>query len=131
MRNKFIIISLLIAFILPVAGCQSRGAVAGVNSVTSQAENNQPAVLSLTQQESQYEIAVKEILATYWQSQDISGVKDKILALRAPVKYTDLHLSLVLAFESIEQGKKISDQSKINSGADKLNQLKVQYSWLQ
>ncbi len=80
--------------------------------------------------EKQYEKSVKSILQPAYLGQGISGIKQQILDLRAPAKYLDLHLNLVLIFDSIEEGQKQADQAKIEAGLDKLEQLKQQYPWL-
>jgi|SRR3989344_5673338 len=99
-----------------------------------QADNfsNQPASPAISQEDldRQYQASLKEILGPYWQTGQISGLKDQILALRAPSQYLDLHFNLVVAFELIEQGQADADQAKIEDGLSKLDQLKGQYPWL-
>jgi len=78
-----------------------------------------------------YEDQVKSILAPFWSAQTSTGIKAKILELRAPTQYLDLHLQLVLAFGLLEQGQQTADQAKIEEGLGQLNQLKVAYPWLE
>lgn len=91
---------------------------------------NQSKPVNAVNLEQQYELSLKEILKPYWQNQEINGIKDKILDLRAPAKYLDLHFNLVIAFELIGQGQAVSNQAEIEEGLEKLLQLKAQYNWL-
>jgi folylpolyglutamate synthase/dihydropteroate synthase len=80
--------------------------------------------------EKEYKSAVSNILKPYWETQDIAGIKEKILELRAPAEYLSLHFNLVTAFELLEQGQFESDQAKIEEGLEKINKAKEQYSWI-
>lgn len=81
--------------------------------------------------ERQYEQQLAEILKPFWASNDPTNIKSKILELHAPGKYLDLHLTIVLAFDLIEQGSQAADQATIEQGLEKLNQLKADYRWLE
>ncbi|MFA6322588.1 MAG: hypothetical protein WCX71_03880 [Candidatus Buchananbacteria bacterium] len=125
-RNIILIITLFSVGII-TAGCGLKPEVITTTSVSTQTETVQA---DLGQLEKNYENDVKTIMAPYWQGQNFSGIKDKILALKAPSKYLDLHLNLVIGLELIEQGQATSDQEKIETGMDKINQLLAQYSFI-
>jgi hypothetical protein len=114
----------LAAACLLVTGCGLKN-----NSLTNSGLPSEKKV-DTSRAEQKYENDLKTILQPYWQSQQPVGIKDQILALKVPAKYSNLHLNLVIAFELLEQGKAKSDQTKINSGNHKLNKLVSEYSWL-
>jgi len=91
---------------------------------------NQP-LPSNPELERQYEQQLAAILKPFWAGNNPTGIKSKILELHAPGKYLDLHLSIVLAFDLIEQGSQTADQATIEQGLEKLNQLKADYRWLE
>ncbi|MFA6410070.1 MAG: hypothetical protein WCW26_00630 [Candidatus Buchananbacteria bacterium] len=97
----------------------------------NQQKANLQAELENPKLEREYEVALKAVMDPYWQTGDYSGLKDKILAQKAPAKYLDLHLNLVIALDSLEQGTKESDQVKIKTAQDNLLKLKNQYRWLE
>lgn len=129
MRKKLTTIFLLVITTIILSAC-------GIGSNNNQSKSffgdqQQKQVNSSNPQlEKEYEKELKTIMAPVWQSQQLDGVKDKVLALKAPAKYIELHLNLVLALDKIETGKTNSDQTKVQEGLDKLNQLKTQYPWL-
>lgn len=92
--------------------------------------NNQATIQSNPELEKKYEQQLKIILKPFWTNNDPDNLQEQILELRAPAKYLDLHLNIVLAFDLINQGRLTEDQAKIEEGLEKLNQLKKQYSWL-
>lgn len=87
-------------------------------------------VKSQQELEKDYQNSLTLILDPYWSSKDISGIKEQILELTAPAKYTQLHFDLVVAFELLEQGRKDSDQSKIEQGIDELNSIVAKNPWI-
>lgn len=121
--KKILVLLILIFLVLPVSAC--------LKNKSAQPAANQPKILTAAEQQTQYESALKEILKSYFQDNKITGIKDKILELKAPGQYLDLHLNLVITFELLEQGKAGSDQAKIEQGLDKINKLKSQYSWVE
>ena len=122
-RGKLIFILLFFIFLL--------SACAKSPNLFTNLNTSQPETLSLEEIERQYESSLQEILKPGWENKEISGIKDKILALKAPTKYLDLHFNLVIAFELIEQGQKAADQAKIEDGLEKIAKLKTQYPWLE
>ncbi|OGY48486.1 MAG: hypothetical protein A3J65_01180 [Candidatus Buchananbacteria bacterium RIFCSPHIGHO2_02_FULL_45_11b] len=130
MNTKFITLILLFSLSLSLSACLKAKDRLDFNQNQNGGKEVQPPVLAEAELEQNYQTAVKEALLPYWQKQDISGVKDKILELRAPAKFLDLHFNLVVALELLEQGKAGADQGKIEAGMEKLNVLKTKYPWL-
>ena len=77
-----------------------------------------------------YEKKLLAVLAPYWQQQAVDNVKAGLLELRAPAKYLDLHLGLVLAFEKIQEGTTTGTQSEVADGVEQLESLVRQYPWI-
>ncbi|MFA5022483.1 MAG: hypothetical protein WC508_05400 [Patescibacteria group bacterium] len=122
---NLLVVAGLFFLVLSFSGCGKSTNISNGNQGTNtlQQEN--------LQLERSYEQDLKQVLAPYWQTRDIAGVRDKILNLKAPAKYLDLHLNLVIAFDLLEQGQKAGDETKTKSGLDKLSQLKDSYNWLE
>jgi len=132
-QNKNTLAALGVLMVLTLAiGCRQTPANEEIRppAAADQPTEEPAKILSQAEQEAAYEAGVKAGLRPYWQKQDVSGIKDQILDLRAPAKYLDLHLNLVIALESLEQGEKTADQAKIESAMDKLNELKTAYPWI-
>jgi len=123
-KKKIILFFLFSPFLL--IACLRNPSV-NINITNTNAKQDE---LTPEELEQKYESEISEILQPVWQNKDFTGVKEKILALKAPAKYLDLHLNLVIAFELIEQGQMDSDQDKIEEGIEKLEKLKTQYPWL-
>ncbi|MCL5794877.1 MAG: hypothetical protein M1338_00755 [Patescibacteria group bacterium] len=128
MRKKITTIFLLLIVTITLSAC----GIGGKNQAKSFFGNQQQKQINSSnpELEKEYENELKTIMAPVWQGQQFDGIKDKVLALKAPAKYIELHLNLVLALDKIESGKNNSDQTKVQEGLDKINQLKAQYSWL-
>lgn len=131
MKKNLLTLILLLSLTLSLSACLKPKDQPNFNQNQNTGQPDQPApVLTEAELEKNYQDSVKEALEPYWQKQDISGVKDKILAWRAPAKFLDLHFNLVVAFELLEQGKTGANQEKVEAGMDKLNALKAKYPWL-
>lgn len=99
-------------------------------SANSPSKTNQSALVSNPELERLYEQHLATILKPFWSTQNAGTIKNQILELRAPGKYLDLHLNLVLAFDLLERGQQAADQAIINQALEKLNKLKSTYPWL-
>ncbi len=77
-----------------------------------------------------YEKSVKEAMAEFWQTNQAAEAREAILDLKTPSQYLDLHLKLVISLDEIEQGQFSGDQTKIDSGLEKINELASQYSFI-
>ncbi|MFA6254863.1 MAG: hypothetical protein WC675_02365 [Patescibacteria group bacterium] len=124
--RKVFIFVILAFFGFVMVGCSNKS-----EPISNQNMQNQPKPEEQKDLVADYESNLVEILKPYWESNKILGIKDKILALKAPAQYLDLHFSLVVAFESLEQGQLASDQNKIEDGQAKIQALKTEYPWLE
>jgi len=123
LAKKFFNFTTLALLIFLLAGC-------GISKKTNQPviNNNQAqtgAELNL-ELEASYQKDLVAALQPYWTSHRADDIKTKILDLRAPAKFLDLHLNLVLAFEQLESG----DQAKVAIAVERIDELKTQYPWL-
>jgi len=107
-------------------------ALTGCRSASNQASDQagQTAPQSNPEIERAYKKALEQVLAPYWQDNQVEGIQLAILELRAPAKYLELHLELVIAFELFEQGQGDQDQEKIEQALEKLSQLQQTYPWV-
>lgn len=127
--NKFFIFGILIFSIFLVSACgKSSTNINADNNLNI--NNNQSITINQEEFEEQYQSSIQDILKPYWQNSEVVGIKDKIIALKAPAKYIDLHIGLVISFEKIEQGQTNFDQAKIEEGFERIAELKTKYSWL-
>ena len=110
--------------VITVTGCFGNSNDKGNQNINQAVNKSNPEL------EKKYEKELKAILKPVWQDTQVNNIKDQILELRAPAKYLNLHLNLVLAFEEIEKGQALADQAQIESGLEKLNDLKKQYPWM-
>lgn len=125
MRNKKNLLFLVLIFsVILLSGCSFFDRGNQLADQTDQAFKPNPEL------ERQYEQALEAVLEPFWRARSSAGIRDQILELRTPGRYLDLHLNLVLAFDLIESGQAEADQSKIEQGIDRINQLKDQYPWL-
>ena len=120
---RFFIIFLSLAIL--TTGCSFFAPPAGNNNQDQSDQTN-----INPQLEAQYRQQIAEALQPFWQSNEVNGIREKVLDIRTPSAYLDLHLDIVLAFDKIEQGQATADQALIEEGFEKLNDLKDQYPWL-
>jgi len=92
--------------------------------------DDQPLIVNNEKQEQQYQDQLVAILEPYWLSGEFLGLKEQILDLRAPAKFLDLHLNLVLALQDLETGTGASDQTKIDLAKNNIKELIESYNWL-
>lgn len=123
LNRRFFGLIFLLSLFLSLSACQK-------NQPKSFDNESAPPAVNQEDLSSQYQASLQEVLKPYWQNGQIEGVKNQILALRAPSQFLDLHFNLVIAFELIEQGQANADQAKIEDGLSKLDQLKKQHSWI-
>lgn len=123
-RQPILIFACLVFAASVVAGCD-RFAGPATDEGTQTAPAPNPKL------ERQYREQLKAALEPYWQSQQVEGVREAVLALTAPGAYLNLHLRIVLAFEKMEQGRASADQAIIEEGLDAINALAQEYPWIQ
>ena len=88
--------------------------------------------------ENDYKAAAKAILADYSNSiqvadakaDQIGKAKSELLTLKVPTKFKDLHLNLVLAMVKMENFFASRDENEKIASQQMINQIKVNYAWL-
>lgn len=134
-KNGKILLALLIAalFLVLYLIINSRPVVRTKDNAGSQVKK-----VDLMLLENDYKKEAKAILQEYYElidkddlkTEELRAVRDKLLALKVPAKFKDLHLSLVLAVAKIE--KSLADDSKEGriAGQEAINEIKANYTWL-
>ncbi len=92
----------------------------------------------ITQLEENYQAKSREIFKAYEQliqadnfsPENIIEHKNRLLDLRVPAKYKELHLNLVLALTKMENYLNQKDAKEKTASLEMTNQLKADYSWL-
>ncbi|MAF14228.1 MAG: hypothetical protein CMI53_05075 [Parcubacteria group bacterium] len=137
--KRFFIFLILPLMAIFLAGCFNKSdqssqieksGTEGKNNVQNIDEAKDKPSLSAEELAEDYRTELKNILQPFFAGSTSEGIKDKVLNLKAPAKYIDLHFSLVVTLELIEQGKANADQAKIEQGLEQLDVLKIEYSWL-
>jgi len=88
--------------------------------------------------EADYKLKVKELFSIYdnlikddsFSQENIAELKNKLLALKVPVKFKELHIQFVLALTEMENYLEQKDELEENASPEVINQLKTDYSWL-
>ncbi len=104
MRKIFVTRKVFIFIILAFLSFALVGCFKKSESLVNKNMPNQPKPEEPKDLVADYQSSLVEILKPYWERKEILGVKDKILTLKAPAQYLDLHFNLVVAFELLEQG---------------------------
>jgi len=132
-KQKILIWLLLILFLLVLYLIFTSESVKETNNSAEQIKQGSSATL-----ETDYKLKAKEFFAAYenlikdnsFTEKNIAELKNKLLSLKVPVKFKELHIRFVLALtgmenylsQKVERGKSDSFQA--------INQLKADYSWL-
>jgi len=126
------LIALIVFISLGLLGCQAKN----LPIINQDNNSNKPAInapaekVDLEKLTQNYEQGIKNALVQFWENNRAAEAKEEILDLKTPSQYLDLHLSLVIALETIEQGNLTADSAKIQAGLEKINQLAAQYSFI-
>jgi len=131
MRKIFVIRKVFIFIIFVFLGFTLAGCFNQSELQVNKDIQNQPKQEEQNNLVADYESNLVAILKPYWEDKEIIGIKDKILTLKAPAQYLDLHFNLVVAFESLEQGQLTSNQNKTKEGEEKIQALRTEYPWLE
>jgi len=87
---------------------------------------------------SDYKNSVSRILTDYWQlvqGKDIPAeegeyLKNRLLELKVPADFKELHLNLVMALVKLEDYLKNGDEKKKEESGQLVNQASSDYDWL-
>lgn len=88
--------------------------------------------------ETDYKLKVGEFFTAYESlikdngltGENIVELKNKLLALKVPVKFKELHLRFVLALDKMENYLSQKDERAKGDSFEAVNRLKADYSWL-
>ncbi|MBI4779316.1 hypothetical protein HY797_02600 [Candidatus Falkowbacteria bacterium] len=88
--------------------------------------------------ENGYKLKTKEFLSAYENlikadslaEKDIMELKNKLLDLRVPLEFKELHMRFILALNSMENYLSQKDEQGKSDSLQAFNQLKADYSWL-
>lgn len=61
---------------------------------------------------------------------NIMEIKSKLLDLKVPIKFKELHLRFLLALNKMENYLRLKDEQEKKHSLKAINQLKADYSWL-
>ena len=128
MVKRFGIIIAVALFVFVVAGCR-RADSSNVWTTPGNIQETETRV-DMEALEASYQSSLNDILRPYWETGQVGGVKEKLLALIVPPKYLKLHLSLVLGVDLIEEGMQAADESKVESGKKKIDGSVKEFPWI-
>ena len=111
-----------------VVGCRRADSVATETTPGNTQETEER--VDMEALEVSYQSSLNDVLRPYWETGQVNGIKDKLLALTVPPKYLKLHLSLVLGIDLVEEGMQASDESKVVSGKKKIDDSVKEFSWI-
>lgn len=106
---------------------------------TAPAAKSQPAEQEKAARlEADYQSGVKPIFADYGKldgennitADKIAELKNRLLALKVPAKFKELHIRLVQILDGMQDYLSQNNQKMKNQSSQIFNQLKADYSWL-
>ena len=130
-RIAFLILILSTTFIF--GGCKLNNFVNNpqqIQVVENFSDSSSDETIDLEKLSQDYEKSLKDAMAEFWTTNQAAETKEIVLNLKTPSQYLDLHLKLVIALDEVEQGQLVADQSQIDSGMEKINELSNQYSFI-
>ena len=87
-------------------------------------------IISNPELEAQYEKSAREIIKSFETGEKPAIARAKLLELRVPDKYKNLHLDLVIIFDAIIRGAQFSDQAEIEETIERLGDIKEKNIWM-
>jgi len=133
-KNEKILISLLIIlFFLVLYLILTSESVKQINNPNQQVKKDNSIVL-----ENDYKPKAKEIFIDYenliqnssFTKENIESLKSKLLDLKVPAKFKELHIQLFLALTKMENYLDQKNEQDKSDSLQTVNQLKANYSWL-
>lgn len=96
------------------------------------------AVLNLDLLEKSYKLETKVILANYLRiAQDetiniesVKRTKEQLLSLKVPTEFKELHLSLILSLDKMEDYLESGDEADKLKSQEMIEEQKAEYEWL-
>ncbi|MBU0722451.1 hypothetical protein KKA93_03285 [Patescibacteria group bacterium] len=132
-KQKILIFLLLIIFLLILYLIFTSESVKQTNSLNQWIKQDSSVLL-----EADYKPKAKEIFTAYqsltennsFTNKNIMELKNKLLDLKVPVKFKELHIQFVLALIKMENYLSQKDEQEKSDSSQAINQLKVDYNWL-
>ena len=132
-KQKILIFLLLILFLLILYLIFTSESVKRTDSFARLTGQDSSASL-----ENDYKLKAKEFFTAYenliksdsFTGANIAELKNKLLGLKVPVKFKELHIRLVLALTKMENYLNQKDERDTSDSSQAINQLKADYSWL-
>jgi hypothetical protein len=132
-KAKVLIFFLLIFLVLVLYLILTSESSTKLNDFSQQAQDEKIVLL-----EENYKAKAKEFLSAYenlikdnnFTAEKITELKNKLLDLKVPAKFKELHIQFVLALDRMENYLSQKDERKRSDSLRMVNQLKADYSWL-
>lgn len=132
-KAKVLIFFLLILLVLVLYLILTSESSTKLNDFSQQAQDEKIVLL-----EENYKAKAKEFLSAYenlikdnnFTAEKITELKNKLLDLKVPAKFKELHIQFVLALDRMENYLSQKDEWERSDSLRMVNQLKADYSWL-
>ena len=132
-NEKFLISILLILFFLVLYLILTSESTKQINNSNQQVKQKNSVLL-----EDDYKSKAKEIFVAYdnliknssFNKENIIELRSKLLGLKVPKKFKDLHYKFVSALDKMEDYLIKNDEQTKSASLQIINQLKADYSWL-
>ncbi|MBI2459653.1 MAG: hypothetical protein HYV53_03830 [Parcubacteria group bacterium] len=132
-KSKILILLLGILLVLILYLIFTSESIKPENNVNKQVKPDNLAGL-----ETNYKLQAREFFLAYEAliknnnitQQNITELENKLLALKVPVKFKELHLRFVLALNRTENYLNQKDEREKGDSFQAISQLKADYSWL-
>ncbi|MFH1582896.1 MAG: hypothetical protein ABIB72_01080 [Candidatus Falkowbacteria bacterium] len=132
-RAKILIFLLLILFLLILYLIFTSESVRETTNSAPQIKQDNSVLL-----ETDYKLKAKEFFIAYenliknnnFIEENITELKNKLLGLKVPLKFKELHIRFVLALTKMENYLSQKDEQEKSDSLEAINQLKADYSWL-
>ncbi|MFA6306257.1 MAG: hypothetical protein WCV70_00185 [Patescibacteria group bacterium] len=132
-KQVTLIFLLAILFALVLYLIFTSGSIKEAGKPAEQTKQDNSALL-----ENDYKLKAKEFFTAFenlikdssFTEENITELKNKLLSLKVPVKFKELHIQFVLALTKMENYFRQKDEQEKSNSLQAVNQLKADYSWL-
>ena len=132
-KQKVLIFLLLILFSLILYLIFTAESIKPVSNSEQPVKSDNSALL-----ETDYKLKAKEFFVVFeslikdngFTKENITELKNKLLVLKVPVKFKELHLRFVLALNKMENYLSQKNEREKSDSFQAISQLKADYSWL-
>ena len=132
-KAKILIVLLLVLLLLVLYLIFTSESVKEANNPALETKQDNSAML-----ETDYKLKAKEFFTAYegliknnnFTEQNITELKTKLLELKVPAQFKELHIKFVLALTRMENYLSQKNEQEKSDSFQAVNQLKADYSWL-